>query len=98
MHTVSSSSPPSPLPPHGVSQCEVEGVLPSVTVTLSLPPNGSPLQDVLAHPCVTSLDSSVVSASSVDDSDGSAFSGPYKFPFCPPLEPFKLCSYTSEVG
>ncbi|KAG7275420.1 hypothetical protein CRUP_033153 [Coryphaenoides rupestris] len=45
--------------------CEVEGVLPSVTVTLSLPPNGSPLQDVLAHPCVTSLDSSIVSASSV---------------------------------
>ncbi|CAL8272696.1 unnamed protein product [Merluccius merluccius] len=79
-------------------KCEVEGVLPNVTVTLSLPPNGSPLQDILAHPCVTSLDSSILSASSVDDgSDGSAFSGPYKFPFCPPLEQFKLCSYTSQV-
>ncbi|CAL8295535.1 unnamed protein product [Arctogadus glacialis] len=78
-------------------KCDVEGVLPNVTVTLALPPNGSPLQDILAHPCVTSLDSSILNASSVDDGDGSAFSGPYKFPFCPPLEPFKLCSYTSQV-
>ncbi|XP_062863557.1 AP-5 complex subunit mu-1 [Trichomycterus rosablanca] len=78
-------------------KCEVEGVLPNVTVTLTLPPNGSPLQDILVHPCVTSLDSSILTASSVDDSDGSAFSGPYKFPFSPPLEPFRLCSYTSQV-
>lgn len=78
-------------------KCEVEGVLPNVTVTLSLPPNGSPLQDLLIHPCVTSLDSSILTASSVDNCDGSAFSGPYKFPFSPPLEPFRLCSYTSQV-
>ncbi|KAK5614453.1 hypothetical protein CRENBAI_024366 [Crenichthys baileyi] len=78
-------------------KCEVEGALPNVTVTLSLPPNGSPLQDILVHPCVTSLDSSILTASSVDNADGSAFSGPYKFPFSPPLEPFRLCSYTSQV-
>ncbi|XP_028251177.1 AP-5 complex subunit mu-1 [Parambassis ranga] len=78
-------------------KCEVEGVLPNVTVTLSLPQNGSPLQDILVHPCVTSLDSSILTASSVDSSDSSTFSGPYKFPFSPPLEPFRLCSYTSEV-
>ncbi|XP_026185650.1 AP-5 complex subunit mu-1 [Mastacembelus armatus] len=78
-------------------KCEVEGVLPNVMVTLTLPPNGSPLQDILVHPCVTSLDSSILSASSVDNCDGSAFSGPYKFPFSPPLEPFRLCSYTSQV-
>lgn len=77
-------------------KCEVEGVLPNVTVTLSLPQNGSPLQDILVHPCVTSLDSSILTASSVDNADGS-FSGPYKFPFSPPLEPFRLCSYTSQV-
>uniref|UniRef100_A0A3P8U9T0 AP-5 complex subunit mu-1 n=1 Tax=Amphiprion percula TaxID=161767 RepID=A0A3P8U9T0_AMPPE len=78
-------------------KCEVEGVLPNVMVTLSLPPNGSPLQDILVHPCVTSLDSSILTASSVDNCDSSAFSGPYKFPFSPPLEPFRLCSYTSQV-
>ncbi|XP_030642923.1 AP-5 complex subunit mu-1 [Chanos chanos] len=78
-------------------KCEVEGVLPNVTVTLTLPPNGSPLQDILVHPCVTSLDASMLTASSIDDSDGSAFSGPYKFPFSPPLESFRLCSYTSQV-
>lgn len=78
-------------------KCEVEGVLPNVMVTLTLPPNGSPLQDILVHPCVTSLDPSILSASSVDNCDGSAFSGPYKFPFSPPLEPFRLCSYTSQV-
>ena len=68
-----------------------------MTVTLTLPPNGSPLQDILVHPCVTSLDASILTASSVDDSDSSAFSGPYKFPFSPPIEPFRLCSYTSQV-
>lgn len=78
-------------------KCEVEGVLPNVTVTLSLPPNGSPLQDILVHPCVTSMDTSILTACSIDNSDGSAFSGPYKFPFCPPVEPFRLCSYTSQV-
>ncbi|XP_077477217.1 AP-5 complex subunit mu-1 [Stigmatopora argus] len=78
-------------------KCEVEGVLPDVTVTLTLPPNGSPLQDILVHHCVTSLDSSILTACSVDNSDGSSFSGPYKFPFSPPLEPFRLCGYTSQV-
>lgn len=78
-------------------QCEVEGVLPNVTVTLTLPPNGSPLQDILVHPCVTSVDSSILTPNSVDNYDGSAFSGPYKFPFSPPLESFRLCSYTSQV-
>ncbi|TNN56875.1 AP-5 complex subunit mu-1 [Liparis tanakae] len=78
-------------------KCDVEGILPNVTMTLTLPPNGSPLQDILVHPCVSSLDSCILSASSVDHCDGSAFSGPYKFPFSPPLEPFRLCSYTSQV-
>ncbi|KAM9842345.1 AP-5 complex subunit mu-1 [Aulostomus maculatus] len=78
-------------------KCDVEGVLPNVMVTLTLPPNGSPLQDILVHPCVTSLDSSILVSSSVDNFDSSGFSGPYKFPFSPPLEPFRLCSYTSQV-
>ncbi|XP_063058436.1 AP-5 complex subunit mu-1 [Engraulis encrasicolus] len=78
-------------------KCEVEGVQPSITVTLSLPPNGSPLQDILAHPCVSALDTSTLTSSSMDPGDGSTFSGPYKFPFSPPLEPFRLCSYTSQV-
>ncbi|TNM95466.1 hypothetical protein fugu_016549 [Takifugu bimaculatus] len=78
-------------------KCEVEGVLPNVTVTLTLPPNGSPLQDILVHPCVTSVDSSILTSNSVDSYDGSAFSGPYKIPFSPPLESFRLCSYTSQV-
>ncbi|XP_010896221.2 AP-5 complex subunit mu-1 isoform X1 [Esox lucius] len=78
-------------------KCEVEGVLPNVTVTLTLPPNGSPLLDVQVHPCVSSLDASILTATSVEDCDSSAFSGPYKFPFSPPLEPFRLCSYTSQV-
>ncbi|KAK7904715.1 hypothetical protein WMY93_017322 [Mugilogobius chulae] len=61
-------------------KCEVEGVLPNVTVTLTLPPNGSPLQDILVHPCVTSVDSSILTATSVENGDSSAFWGPYKFP------------------
>ncbi|KAG8511767.1 AP-5 complex subunit mu-1, partial [Galemys pyrenaicus] len=78
-------------------KCDLEGIMPNVTVSLSLPTNGSPLQDILVHPCVTSLDSAILTSSSIDAMDDSAFSGPYKFPFTPPLESFNLCYYTSQV-
>lgn len=72
--------------------------MPNVTISLSLPTNGSPLQDILVHPCVTSLDSAILTSSSIDPMDDSAFSGPYKFPLTPPLESFNLCYYTSQVN
>ncbi|XP_006894390.1 PREDICTED: AP-5 complex subunit mu-1 [Elephantulus edwardii] len=78
-------------------KCDLEGIMPNVTVSLSLPTNGSPLQDILVHPCVTSLDSAILTSSSINTMDDSAFSGPYKFPFTPPLESFNLCYYTSQV-
>ncbi|XP_004601832.2 AP-5 complex subunit mu-1 isoform X1 [Sorex araneus] len=78
-------------------KCDLEGIMPNVTISLSLPTNGSPLQDILVHPCVTSLDSAFLTSSSIDAMDDSAFSGPYKFPFTPPLESFNLCFYTSQV-
>ncbi|XP_036291550.1 AP-5 complex subunit mu-1 isoform X2 [Pipistrellus kuhlii] len=78
-------------------KCDLEGIMPNVTISLSLPTNGSPLQDILVHPCVTSLDSAILTSSSIDTMDDSAFSGPYKFPFTPPLESFNLCYYTSQV-
>ncbi|EGW11206.1 MHD domain-containing death-inducing protein [Cricetulus griseus] len=71
--------------------------MPNVTISLNLPTNGSPLQDFIVHPCVTSLDSAILTSSSIDTMDDSAFSGPYKFPFTPPLESFNLCHYTSQV-
>ncbi|KAM4853458.1 AP-5 complex subunit mu-1 isoform 1-T1 [Thomomys bottae] len=80
-----------------ICKCDLEGIMPNVTISLSLPTNGSPLQDILVHPCVTSLDSAMLTASSIDAMDDSAFSGPYKFPFTPPLESFNLCYYTSQV-
>eukprot|EP00069_Balaena_mysticetus_P021324 bmy_13543T0 len=78
-------------------KCDLEGSMPNVTISLSLPTNGSPLQDILVHPCVTSLDSAILTSSSIDAADDSAFSGPYKFPLTPPLESFNLCYYTSQV-
>ena len=81
-----------------VLQCDLEGSMPNVTISLSLPTNGSPLQDILVHPCVTSLDSAILTSSSIDAMDDSAFSGPYKFPLTPPLESFNLCYYTSQVS
>nr|XP_045010189.1 AP-5 complex subunit mu-1 isoform X2 [Jaculus jaculus] len=78
-------------------KCDLEGIMPNVTISLNLPTNGSPLQDILVHPCVTSLDSAILTSSSLDTMDDSAFSGPYKFPFTPPLESFSLCYYTSQV-
>lgn len=77
-------------------KCDLEGIMPNVTVSLNLPTNGSPLQDIIVHPCVTSLDSAILTSSSIDTMDDSAFSGPYKFPFTPPLESFNLCHYTSQ--
>ncbi|XP_036055343.1 AP-5 complex subunit mu-1 isoform X1 [Onychomys torridus] len=78
-------------------KCDLEGIMPNVTISLNLPTNGSPLQDIIVHPCVTSLDSAILTSSSIDTMDDSAFSGPYKFPFTPPLESFNLCHYTSQV-
>uniref|UniRef100_K7FVV0 AP-5 complex subunit mu-1 n=1 Tax=Pelodiscus sinensis TaxID=13735 RepID=K7FVV0_PELSI len=78
-------------------KCDLEGAASNVTVSLNLPANGSPLQDILVHPCVTSLDSAVLTSCSVDVMDDSAFSGPYKLPFTPPPDLFNLCYYTSQV-
>nr|XP_056706673.1 AP-5 complex subunit mu-1 [Euleptes europaea] len=78
-------------------KCDIEGAAPNVSVSLNLPANGSPLQDILVHPCVTSLDSAILTSSSVDAMDDSAFSGPYKFPLTPPPDQFSLCYYTSQV-
>ncbi|XP_048340628.1 AP-5 complex subunit mu-1 [Sphaerodactylus townsendi] len=78
-------------------KCDIEGAAPNVSISLNLPANGSPLQDILVHPCVTSLDSAVLTSSSVDAVDDSAFSGPYKFPLTPPPDQFNLCYYTSQV-
>ncbi|XP_019373962.1 PREDICTED: AP-5 complex subunit mu-1 isoform X1 [Gavialis gangeticus] len=78
-------------------KCDLEGAASNVTISVNLPANGSPLQDILVHPCVTSLDSAILTASSVDGLDDSAFSGPYKFPFAPPSDLFDLCYYTSQV-
>ncbi|XP_075387938.1 AP-5 complex subunit mu-1 [Tenrec ecaudatus] len=80
-----------------ICKCDLEGIMPNVTISLSLPTNGSPLQDILVHPCVTSLDSAVLTSTSIDAADDSAFSGPYKFPLTPPSEAFNLCYYTSQV-
>ncbi|TKC43443.1 hypothetical protein EI555_007334 [Monodon monoceros] len=38
------------------------------------------LQDILAHPCVISLDSAILISSSTDATDDSTFNRPYKFP------------------
>uniref|UniRef100_A0A8C5QRV3 AP-5 complex subunit mu-1 n=1 Tax=Leptobrachium leishanense TaxID=445787 RepID=A0A8C5QRV3_9ANUR len=78
-------------------KCNLDAITASVTVGLHLPANGSPLQDILVHPCVTSVDSSLLISSSVAITDDSASNGPYKLPFTPPLEPFNLCHYTSQV-
>ncbi|KAG8561061.1 hypothetical protein GDO81_015232 [Engystomops pustulosus] len=78
-------------------KCNLETISPNVIVGLNLPANGSPLQDILVHPCVTSIDSSMLISSSVAATDDSAFNGPYKFPFIPPSDLFQLCYYTSQV-
>ncbi|KAG8449415.1 hypothetical protein GDO86_016168 [Hymenochirus boettgeri] len=78
-------------------KCNLEAITPNVIVGLNLPANGSPLQDILVHPCVTSVDSSMLISSSVAITDDSTFNGPYKFPFIPPSDLFHLCYYTSQV-
>ncbi|XP_072284717.1 AP-5 complex subunit mu-1 [Pyxicephalus adspersus] len=78
-------------------KCNLETINQNVIVGLNLPANGSPLQDILVHPCVTSIDSSMLISSSVAATDDSAFNGPYKFPFIPPFDLFQLCYYTSQV-
>ncbi|VCX39953.1 unnamed protein product [Gulo gulo] len=70
--------------------------MPSITISLSLPTNGSPLQNILVHPCVTSLDLGILTCSSIDAMDDSALRVPYKFPFTLPFPFLPLCYYTFQ--
>uniref|UniRef100_A0A663EPL1 AP-5 complex subunit mu-1 n=2 Tax=Aquila chrysaetos chrysaetos TaxID=223781 RepID=A0A663EPL1_AQUCH len=78
-------------------KCDIEGSAPNVTLTLNLPTNGPPLQDIVVHHCVTSIDPAMLMSSSAEPLDDSVYNGPYKFPFIPPSDSFNLCYYTSQV-
>ncbi|NXS07798.1 AP5M1 protein, partial [Neodrepanis coruscans] len=78
-------------------KCDIEGAAPNVTLTLNLPTNGAPLQDIVVHHCVTSVDPAMLMSSSAVPLDDSVYNGPYKFPFIPPSDSFNLCYYTSQV-
>ncbi|NXJ78896.1 AP5M1 protein, partial [Trogon melanurus] len=78
-------------------KCDIEGSAPNVTLTLNLPTNGPPLQDIVVHHCVTSVDPAMLMSSSAEPLDDSVYNGPYKFPFVPPSDSFNLCYYTSQV-
>ncbi|PKU31362.1 hypothetical protein llap_18334 [Limosa lapponica baueri] len=80
-----------------VYSCDIEGSAPNVTLSLNLPMNGPPLQDIVVHHCVTSVDPAMLMSSSAEPLDDSVYSGPYKFPFVPPSDSFNLCYYTSQV-
>jgi len=64
---------------------------------LNLPINGPPLQDIVVHHCVTSVDPAMLMSSSAEPLDDSVYNGPYTFPFIPPSDSFDLCYYTSQV-
>ncbi|KAM9289973.1 LOW QUALITY PROTEIN: AP-5 complex subunit mu-1 [Cariama cristata] len=78
-------------------KCDIEGSAPNVTLSLNLPTNGPPLQDIVVHHCVTSVDPAMLMSSSAEPLDDSVYNGPYKFPFIPPSDSFNLCYYTSQV-
>ncbi|KFW87048.1 AP-5 complex subunit mu-1, partial [Manacus vitellinus] len=78
-------------------KCDIEGSAPKVTLTLNLPTNAPPLQDIVIHHCVTSTDPAMLMSFSAEPLDDSVYNGPYKFPFIPPSDSFNLCYYTSQV-
>ncbi|NXO71014.1 AP5M1 protein, partial [Phainopepla nitens] len=78
-------------------KCDIEGSAPNVTLSLSLPTNAPPLQDIVVHHCVTSVDPAMLLSTSAEPLHDSVYSGPYKFPFIPPSDSFNLCYYTSQV-
>lgn len=78
-------------------KCDIEGSAPNVTLSLSLPTNAPPLQDIVVHHCVTSVDPAMLVSTSAEPLHDSVYNGPYKFPFIPPSDSFNLCYYTSQV-
>ncbi|NXB81694.1 AP5M1 protein, partial [Donacobius atricapilla] len=78
-------------------KCDIEGSAPSVTLSLSLPTNAPPLQDIVVHHCVTSVEPAMLLSTSAQPLHDAVYSGPYKFPFIPPSDSFNLCYYTSQV-
>ncbi|NWY65748.1 AP5M1 protein, partial [Erithacus rubecula] len=78
-------------------KCDIEGSAPNVTLSLSLPSNAPPLQDIVLHHCVTSVDPAMLMSTSAEPLHDSVYNGPYKFPFIPPSDSFNLCYYTSQV-
>ncbi|KAM6311438.1 LOW QUALITY PROTEIN: AP-5 complex subunit mu-1 [Aegotheles albertisi] len=83
---------------YGTVNCkhDIEGSAPNGALSLNLPRNGLPLQDIVVHHCVTSVDPAMLMSSSAELLDGSVYS-PYKFLFIPPSESFNLCYCTSQV-
>lgn len=79
------------------AQCDIEGSAPNVTLSLTLPTNAPPLQDIVVHHCVTSVDPAMLLSTSAEPLHDSVYNGPYKFPFIPPSDSFDLCYYTSQV-
>eukprot|EP00058_Branchiostoma_floridae_P018990 XP_002604479.1 hypothetical protein BRAFLDRAFT_79220 [Branchiostoma floridae] len=86
---------------YGTVTCktELEGVMPDVTVNLSLPapPLGKPLENILVHPCVQSTDTQILNNCASSAQHQTATMGPYKLRFTPPLHMITLCHYTSQV-
>ncbi|KAM3670409.1 AP-5 complex subunit mu-1 isoform 1-T1 [Ammospiza maritima maritima] len=78
-------------------KCDIEGSAPNVTLSLTLPSNAPPLQDIVVHHCVTSVDPAMLLSTSAEPLHDSVYNGPYKFPFIPPSDSFDLCYYTSQV-
>ncbi|XP_056348850.1 AP-5 complex subunit mu-1 isoform X2 [Oenanthe melanoleuca] len=78
-------------------KCDIEGSAPNVTLSLTLPSNAPPLQDIVVHHCVTSVDPAMLMSTSAEPLHDAVFNGPYKFPFIPPSDSFNLCYYTSQV-
>uniref|UniRef100_A0A672TV32 AP-5 complex subunit mu-1 n=1 Tax=Strigops habroptila TaxID=2489341 RepID=A0A672TV32_STRHB len=78
-------------------KCDIEGSAPNITLSLNLPTNGPPLQDIVVHHCVTSVDPAMLMSSSAEALDDSVYNRPYKFPFIHPSDSFNLCYYTSQV-
>ncbi|XP_071962406.1 AP-5 complex subunit mu-1-like [Antedon mediterranea] len=83
---------------YGTVTCkaELEGMIPDVSMALSVPSDATPLDHLIVNPCVHQADAQIDGGIKFSGRRGSTAPLMRKIRFTPPLEMFTLCHYTSS--
>ncbi|XP_033109120.1 AP-5 complex subunit mu-1-like isoform X2 [Anneissia japonica] len=83
---------------YGTVSCkaELDGMIPDVSMALSVPADATPLDHLIVSPCVQQADAQIIEGAKISGRRGSTAPVMRKIRFTPPPEMFTLCHYTSS--